>query len=604
MTPVTLKRAHRAMAWTLLAAALISSGCQLNRNKRPAALPPAAQTALKAVPSQLPIDPATVKGGAQRAQRDAERQQQPEVLRYSTHPWIAAAPMPMREEQRLPDVFYQPFALNYAMEDTGISLDMLALRVSQITRLPVRVLPDVYVGVDKSVAIDESEALEEEERVRQEAAKQAQGQRRTGARNKRYEVQEIPPHLLRWRGNLRGFLNHLTDRLDLSWTYEDGTVVLSRFQTEAFELALFPTKGRYSLRTLSTGSSGRGSSAGGAAGSSSVSGANTGSVGGTQTIDFNEQGQIDAYESTIALIENLVATVPGSQVYVTQGSGRILVRSSRLMLRTLREIIRSENASLMRQVLVQVDIYNVTHSSKRQFAVDWSVIYQRMFPGVDVGLGASGATGGVGIFNFPDSRLRLLEGKIPETSVAGAPRNMQALVSALGELGYNVQHRPLNIMAMNRQWVRKAKLFSQSYLAETTAATANALGGGAGVPGLKAATITVGDQIMLMPFVLENNSVMLKFTVSFSDLLGLDKIETGEGLTRQLLQIPTTSTVQDNFTVSIKPGELVAITGLGNQTSNQNRRSIGPDISPMLGGSEVDENRNQHFLVFLRVVLL
>lgn len=594
----TPAQALSRLSWplSLMLCMSLLSACQWQVGPRPAAIPPASQKAMGNAMPGLPLDPATMKGGIQRAERDAAQQLKPEVLRHSKQPWIAMAPQPLRDEQRLPDIFYQPFVLNYAMDDVGMSLDMLALRMSQITRMPVRILPDVYVAVDKSVAIDESESVEETERMNQEAARAAAGQKRSSslARAKRYEVQEVPPHILRWRGHLKGFLNHLTDRIDLSWSYDDGAIVLSRFQTEAFELAMFPMRGRFGLRSTSSGTGGSRSSGGSSSGSSSNStgGASTGSVTGAQTVDFTEQGQIDAYDSTLALIENLVATVPGSQVYVTQGSGRILVRSSRAMLKQLRDIIRSENSSLTRQVLVQVDIYNVTNTNKRQFSVDWSLLYERLVSNAGVALKSTAGNGASGVFS------------LGESSTEKPARDISTVLNALNELGYNVQHRPVSVMAMNRQWVRKAKLFSQSYLAETTPGAASALGSGTGVPGLKASTVTVGDQIMLMPYILENNSVMLKFTVSFSDLLGLDRIETGEGLTRQLLQIPTTTTVQDNFTVNIKPGEVLAITGLGNQAESQSRKGLAEGASTWWGGQETDERRYQHFLVFLRVVLL
>ncbi len=603
--PVSGTLMRRTSAVLSLCALILLSACQIWPKAGKPPLPANSKSAVDSSIQSLPIDPQTVKGGAQMAQAEAKRQQQIQVLRHSPHPWVASAPLPLLEEQRLPPLFYEPFTLNYSMEETGMSLDTLAHRLSQIARTPVRILPDIYAGIEQSIAIEESELLEEEEKNRREALKGDQTQRRpVSARANRFEVQEIPPHLLRWRGNLRGFLNHLTDRLDLSWSYEDGTIVFSRFQTEVFELAMFPTRGRFDLKTSSTGMSGGRSGGSSSSSSGGSSGAAAGSVGGALSMDFSEQSQMETYDSTIKLIESMVAAVPGSKVFVTQGSGRVLVRSSRLMLRALREFIRTENASMTRQVLVQVDIYNVTTNSRREFGTDWTLIYQRLFPGMDVGLSSTGATGGIGVFNMPDSRVNLMNGKLTDATLAGAPRNIQSMINSLSELGYAVQHRPFNLMAMNRQWVRKSKLLSQSYLAETTAGTTGGLGGGTAVPGLKAASVTVGDQIMLMPFILENNSVMIKFSVSFSDLLGLNRIETGEGATRQLLQIPTTSIVQDNFTVSIKPGEVVAITGLGNNSGSKTRKSLTESASVLFGGSEVSENRDQHFLVFLRVVLL
>jgi Flp pilus assembly secretin CpaC len=161
------------------------------------------------------------------------------------------------------------------------------------------------------------------------------------------------------------------------------------------------------------------------------------------------------------------------------------------------------------------------------------------------------------------------------------------------------------MLAMNRQWVRKSRLSTQSYLAETTPAVSTTNNTSAvSLPGLTPGSVTVGDQIAIMPYVLDNNTVVLKFGLSFSDLLKLDIVGSGEGVSRQQVQVPSTALLSDQFTVALRPGEVFAITGLSRDTSSVDKATLGEALSVWAGGSQRSSSNREHFLVFLRVVIL
>ena len=107
--------ANRRLCMLLALLILLLPGCQSSKISRFIGFPEASKKAAAAAPASLPVDPGAVKGGARMAEQLAKEQQKPQVLRHSRHPWIAAAPQPFREDQRLPPVFYEPFSLNYSM---------------------------------------------------------------------------------------------------------------------------------------------------------------------------------------------------------------------------------------------------------------------------------------------------------------------------------------------------------------------------------------------------------------------------------------------------------------------------------------------------------
>jgi hypothetical protein len=221
-------------------------------------------------------------------------------------------------------------------------------------------------------------------------------------------------------------------------------------------------------------------------------------------------------------------------------------------------------------------------------------VYQKIFSGVNGSLVSNKTAVDVGDVSM--ASFQLSKGStIPATVV----------IESLRSEGFSVQHRPVSLIAMNRQWARKSRLAVTNYLAETTPAQGGSgVGGGVGVPGLKQSSLVVGDQLAMMPFILENNTVLLKFGFSLSDLVSLEKIETGSGETRQSLQTPRTTSVSDQFTVAIKPGELMAITGLSKNNITAKRNTLADDIPLIFGGSEKNSNDKEQLLVLMRVVLM
>lgn len=566
----------------------------------------------------LPGELKGVRGGAAHAQEQAVAQRQPEVLKKSQQPWIGSRNRPVKAEEKLPAIFYESLILAQADGDQGVNIDQLADRLADITRLSVRVLPEVHdaLAVIPRLQANESmefmddpdmvdfEAIDGEKPAksgdRQKAApvETRQNQRGRSGQPSVAAPLTLPPHLLKWRGSLRGFLNHLSDRLNLYWTFEDNTIVLSRFATEVFELAALPSESRYKFDSDAKGGSARRGSGGGGGGSSaSGSGAGSqgaGSVSGSLALEIREEGVLNYHKDAVAVVRKLVSSVPGSEVLLATGSGRLVVKTSRPVLHQIRTFLQAENASLLKQVLIQMDVYTLASNSNNQFGVNWGLVYDRLL-----------SLGTLGI-NSPQSLTDETVGRATFLmSDKGRLANSTAVIQSLSQIGYSAQHRPVSMLAMNRQWVRKSRLSTQSYLAETTPAVSTTNNTSAvSLPGLTPGSVTVGDQIAIMPYVLDNNTVVLKFGLSFSDLLRLDIVGSGEGVSRQQVQVPSTALLSDQFTVALRPGEVFAITGLSRDTSSVDKATLGEALSVWAGGSQRSSSNREHFLVFLRVVIL
>ena len=69
---------------------------------------------------------------------------------------------------------------------------------------------------------------------------------------------------------------------------------------------------------------------------------------------MSEKGKIDGQASILEVINRMVASVPGSEVIVAEGTGRVMVKTSRDMQTQVRDLIRAENANMLKQVHVQL----------------------------------------------------------------------------------------------------------------------------------------------------------------------------------------------------------------------------------------------------------
>jgi type IVB pilus formation R64 PilN family outer membrane protein len=522
---------------------------------------------------------ADVRGGRDAADRLAQTQKKPTVLKEASRSWVGSVMVPVNADDRLPATFSSDYVMKFADGKGPLPLSVVTARLSQIVGIPVRISQDVFVIPESSPNTPAAPAAASAAVTASAAA--AQPSVRTSTAVSAINPSSLTAATMNWSGSLSGFLDNLTDQLGLSWEYRDGSIVIMRYTTQTYEIATFPNGYNY---TINSGASGSTASQG---------------VTATSQLSVSEQGILNGLSSMVAVVKKMVEGVPGSEVLVAEGSGHMVVKTSRDTQSLVREFIRAENANMLRQVQVQLDIYSVRTSDSDELGVDWSAFYRSLSGNFGVDLTSPASLTGI---NAGSVSAVILPGGTSDSARRFA--NSTAVINALSQVGDNVQHRPISLVALNRQWARKARLNTTGFLSETKPSVSSGLGGGAGVPGLTTSSITTGDQYAVMPFILENNTVMLKMGVSLSDLLSLFEVTTGSGETLQRVQTPNTSSISDQYTVALRPGEVMAVTGLSRDVSMNDKRTLASGISMLLGGSRAASNTRENFIVFIRAVIL
>ena len=84
-----------------------------------------------------------------------------------------------------------------------------------------------------------------------------------------------------------------------------------------------------------------------------------GSGGGLSTnnasADVSEKGRASTASTLIAAVQQILSAVPGSSVIRADGSGRIAVTTTKETMTKVRDFVRAENESMLRQAQIQFD---------------------------------------------------------------------------------------------------------------------------------------------------------------------------------------------------------------------------------------------------------
>jgi type IVB pilus formation R64 PilN family outer membrane protein len=555
-----------------------------------------------------PERPLAAQGGARTSgaqletdARAAEQASAP-VMRRATSPWVGSVSVPMGSGERLPSIFTEPVQFNFddALSGGKVSLRTVADRISAVTGVPVRIKADVFgvaeVASRPPLAVAPPSApvpwaLPVAAVAGPPVPMPARGALSAAPGPAEPRETSIPAVAMRWSGTLEGYLDLVTNQLCLSWEYRDSVIVVERLHTEFFEVAALDSDTDYKL---------------GLSGADQASATSSGSGGGTTNAasassDVNERGHANAVASILAAVRQIVQDVPGASAVRSEGSGRIAVTASKEALSKVRDFVRVENESLLRQAQVQFDIYSVTRRESDERGIEWDAVVSALGGAYKATFGSPATLTGTTTANIGFAILT------PEASGVTTPLTTHlggstALLKLLDEYGVSTQHRQVSLLALNRTWDRKSSVGGRAYVSSTVPGPASTTGVGA--PGLVTSTVTTGDRYVAQPFILDNNTVLLKFGIGLSSLVDLVNFTSGTGPTQQTVQTPETTAIDDQATVALKAGQVLVITGLSRLVSGDARRTLGEGAPVGLGGSSAQSRMREEFVIFVRPTIL
>lgn len=536
-----------------------------------------------------------------KARGDVTTQKRAEITQEQVRPlvtrsavaWVGGKNVELSRDAALPPAFSKEVTMIFPGR---VNLRTAAERLNKVTGIPVRLKPDVFMPTSMFIGgamlggIPGQMPGQLAGQVPVPAAVPPGVPGTPGGlpplpsplANSMYaQVQNTADEIeINYTGQLSGFLNQMCSRFGINWEYSpENGIVFSRMVTKVMVLKANPGDSTF---TASLGKGGSASASGGS---------------------FSSDGQIKM-NSTFSVWEGLQKSLESiksaaGKYNVNQGTGTVTITDTREVVDLAKKIIDTENAMLTKQVAIRLDMYSITSSDDVQSGVDWNLVYQKFTQGVT------------------DWSLNLVSPSTVTTSLAGslglsivapatsssAVKNMtgsDALLHILQGMTRVSKVQSVSAMTLNRQPVPIGVTNQLSYLAKTTPGTTGT--GTTTLPGLEPGMVTTGFLTNLLPTVLDNNSILLQFSIDLSEMAKMGIISTGSGATLQSIQTPEVNAVQFVQRVALRPGSTLVLTGFERNKNGYDQRGLTKDVG--LGGTVAGSKTRDAMVIMITPTLV
>jgi hypothetical protein len=259
--------------------------------------------------------------------------------------------VPLAYEATLPAVFREKSVTLPA----NLGIRQIATLISTATGYPVHLSPDVFVPRDSLVP--------------------GQGDGKAQTRNVVAKTEE-PVYRQPFTGKVGLYMRNMSTDLGLDWSFDGGSINVSRFVTRMYQIAAIP--GKVSIKsTMSKGmDTSTGNQSGGSSGGSS--GGNTGSFS-AQT-STGREGDFDQIASITAEIDKLKS--PMGRVSVNPQSRLVMVYDTKEAADNIGKLLQHENAISTRQVAVTVRTIQISLSKGSEAGANADVVFNAMHAGL------------------------------------------------------------------------------------------------------------------------------------------------------------------------------------------------------------------------------
>ena len=255
---------------------------------------------------------------------------------------------------------------------------------------------------------------------------------------------------------------------------------------------------------------------------------------------------------------------------MTPSAGTLTVRDTPVALRQVEAQITEFNRIYSRQITLNVEVYSVERTKADNNAVDWHLAWGEAANKLGIKLGSTGgAAGGTSAFTI---------------SSMGGPFNGSSLaVALLSTVGKTTLLTSVPVTTLNGQTVPVNISREQAYVASVSSTVSSGSLGGAQTESITPGVVTDGFSMNVMPRILEDNSVIIRFAVDLATINGITTFTSPNGLSS--VQLPQRSVRDFLQNVKVKSGQTVVLTGFQQVTGTENGQGPGSPKAWFLGGS-------------------
>lgn len=492
--------------------------------------------------------------------------------------------------KRLSEISEQASARSAANRRITVNRDFrniqeVAERVTMLTGIPVNVAPDALVSFPGVAAVPTTTT------TANTAAQSANNPANVavpplppiagGVPPAPVSVQMPPPPVpvmvpLSYDGALAGFLDVAAARFGVSWEWSHNAINMFRYTTRTFRLTALP--GDSTMQSVIS------STSGGSGGGGSGSGGGGATVGGTSSSGINITG-LSVWTAVQDAIKGML-TQRGT-VSVNAATGTVMVTDTPQVLSRVASFIEQQNASLSKQVLLNVRVLAVDLSQEDSYGINWSAIYTTLSKNYRFALiGPTFATpqsGDLAAFGFT------------ALDSSNAWGGSSAFIRALSTQGKVSQLTSTSLITLNNQPAPLQVGTQTAYLASVATTLTSGFGA---TTTLTPGTFTEGFSMSVVPHILDKGKLMLQFAINISSLAQLNTVESGSGANLSRIQTPSLNTRHFLQRVMLQSGDTLVLTGFEQDKLQNDRTGVGTPRNTALGGG-VHGKGNKTTLVIL-----
>lgn len=454
----------------------------------------------------------------------------------------------------LPDFFSKKASMNL-QTPTGLS-DIIA-RLTRISNVPVRIQQDLLDGTEGQygslIGNDGTGAAPSK-------AEDADSKDTGGAgKSNRLVVDNVI-----YTGTLAGLLDNLCDKLNLSWRWTGNEIQIYRYETKMFRLNALAgiAQVNASLNTAASTTSG-----------SSSSSAQSATSGQTTTMS-----DVTAIWADVgAALQSSLS--PNGKMSMIPSAGTVTVSDTPQVLNQIESQISEFNRIYSKQVLLNIQVYQVEATDSDDYGVDWSSVWSFASNkwGINVSTGTSNTDGTGPTFTLTGAGGSLTSGKAIFQALSTAGKT--SLVTSGSVISLNGQTVPLNVSR------EKAYVASTS----TTVSGDSGVSSSSITPGV----VTEGFAMNFTPRVSDSNTVIMRYTVDLSSIESITTFTSGDSS----VQLPQRLVRNFMQNVSVKSGQTLVLTGFQQVGGTDTSSGIGSPLAWMLGGSKNAESTKRTIVI-------
>jgi type IVB pilus formation R64 PilN family outer membrane protein len=418
---------------------------------------------------------------------------------------------------------------------------------------------------------------------------------------------------INYSGTVKGALDLLAAKSGYVYSVNGNSVYWQAFVTKTFDIAFMPGSSDYMM--------------GKASGSSSISNvASGGGAGGGTTvsaiIDDSASSQYSNLKATLSIWKDLESTVKQllskeGTVMVSESTTSVTVRDRPTNLALVSKYIANLNTNLSKQVLVKVQVLDVSLSNAFNYGINWNAVKRSL--GSQFVLNADyGTPISISTLN-PFMTTTQISGSgagLPQfgvNNINGNSTGVTALINALTQQGKTSLVTEPRVVCLNNQ-VSVIRIVNQAgYLAsvQTTSLAGSSTGGASITTQVTPGNVVTGLTLYILPKIM-GDKVFLQVNADLSTNNGIQTISSATGAAPvanasstitppPVIQVPNVTQKQFNQRSVIATGDTLILSGF-RQISNQ-ADAMQMFQSQALGGKAAMEGSTETIVLITPIIL-